>query len=229
LEAVVLFGLVGGLLGLMSAVLVLWKLLELGRAGELAASAEERLRAELTRESALRVKSELRFRLLVECATAAEEVTRTLVTWSQTLTAHATLTVFEPNPEVYRQNARAQQEQLKIAQRSGLFLPPELDPPLHRALKAFSQALAAAASAQQRTEVAERRDICRPAIQTMEQELETFLAAVRTWKKRAFADLSLGEAGPDSVGDPPADSGRPRPNLQSFTGNGNGAGGLSTL
>jgi len=229
---VILFGWIGGILGLLSVVLVLWKTLELGRVAELLTSAEERLRAEAARESALRVKSELKFRLFVECATAAEEVTRTLVTWSGLLTAHATSVVFEPNPEGYRQITRAQQEQLKAAQRAGLFLPPELDPPLYRALKAFTQAMTAMASAQPKTEVGERRDICRPAVQAMEQELETFINAVRVWKKRAFSEFSAAEGAPaDSVSDPPSqDSGRslaslPRTTLPSLAGNGNGSGG----
>jgi hypothetical protein len=66
----------------------------------------------------------------------------------------------------------------------------------------------------------------------MEQELETFLNAVRVWKKRAFSEFSLGEGSPpDSVGDPPSqDSGRsqtslPHAILPSFAGNGNGSGG----
>jgi hypothetical protein len=232
---VIVFGWIGGILGLLSAVLVLWKILELGRVGQLLTSAEERLRVEAARESALRVKSELKFRLFVECATAAEEVTRTLVAWSGLLTAHATSVVFEPNPEGYRQNSRAQQEQLKAAQRAGLFLPPDLDPPLYRALKAFTQAMTAMASAQQKTDVAERRDICRPAVQAMEHELETFLNAVRVWKKRAFSEFSSADGVPaDSVSDPPSqDSGRsqgslPRATLPSFVGNGNGTGGGST-
>ena len=230
----ILFGWIGGILGLVSALVVLWKLLELGRVGQLVTSVEERARAEAARESALRVKSELRFRLFVECATAAEEVTRTLVAWSGLLTAHATSVVFEPNPEGYRQIVKAQQEQLKAAQRAGLFLPPELDPPLYRALKVFTQAMTAMASAQQKTEVGERRDICRPAVQAMEQELETFINAVRVWKKRAFSEFSSAEGVPaDSVSDPPSqDSGRslaplPRAKLPSFAGNGDGSGGSS--
>ncbi len=221
----ILFGWIGGLLGLLSLGLVLWKMLELGRMGQSVANTEARLRGEFAREASLRVKADLRFRLFVECARAAEEVTRTLVTWAQELTVHATAVVFEPNPETYRLNVKAEQEQLKAAQRVGLFLPPELDPPLYRTLKVFTQAMAAMAAAHQKPEVAERRDLCRPAIQSMEQELETFLNSVRVWKKRGFSELVAGEgSGPDSVSDPPSPGSQPalpRAHLPSFAGTGN--------
>lgn len=194
---------IGGLLGVLSAGGVAWLAHRVGHLKEAAQRSEEALRARLNEDLKSHRQAELKLELFVRSAEAAEAGTRALTTWSQVLTEHATSIVFDKDGERGFRQTRAELDQLRFrAEQAGLFLPPELDRAYQRALKAVIALEVAAEIAQRKAERAERKELCRPAVVAMDQDMLTFLNTVRVWKKRQWFHFTTGEeAAPDSFAD----------------------------
>jgi hypothetical protein len=194
---------IGGLLGVVSVGAVAYLAHGVGRLKEAMVRTEEALRQRLLDEMRSQRQTDLKLELFVRSAEAAEIGTRTLLTWSQILTEHATSVVFDKEGEQgFRQTQEQLDQQRFRAEQAGLFLPPELDRPYQKALKAVVALEVAADSASHKPERADRKELCRPAVVAMDQEMLTFLNTVRVWKKRQWFHFTTGEeAAPDSFAD----------------------------
>ena len=174
---------IGGLLGILSVAGVAYLAHGVGRLKEAMDRSEEALRQRLLDELRSQRQTDLRLELFARAAEAAEAGTRALVTWSQVLTEHATSIVFDKEGEPgFRQTHEQLDRQRVRAEQAGLFLPPEIDRPYQRALKAVIAVDVAAESAKSKRERADWKELCRPAVVAMDQELLTFLNTVRVWK-----------------------------------------------
>jgi len=194
---------IGGLLGVVSVAAVAYLAHGVGRLKEAMERSEEALRLRLLEEARGQRQTELNLELFVRSAEAAEAGTRSLLTWSQLLTEHATSIVFDKeNEQGFRQTQDQIDRQRLSAEEAGLFLPPELDRPYQKALKAVIALEVAAEAAQHKRDRSERKELCRPAVVAMDQEMLTFLNTVRVWKKRQWFHFTTGEeAAPDSFAD----------------------------
>ncbi len=194
---------IGGLLGVVSVAAVAYLAHGVGRLKEAMENAEDSLRLRLLEEARGQRQTELNLELFVRSAEAAEVGTRALLIWSQMLTEHATSIVFDKeNERGFRQTQEQLDRQRASAEQAGLFLPPELDRPYQKALKAVIALEVAAEAAQHRGDRTDRKELCRPAVVAMDQEMLTFLNTVRVWKKRQWFHFTTGEeAAPDSFAD----------------------------
>jgi hypothetical protein len=194
---------IGGLLGVVSVAAVAYLAHGVGRLKEAMERSEDALRLRLLDEARGHRQTELNLELFVRSAEAAEAGTRALLTWSQMLTEHATSVVFDKESERgFRQTQEQLEQQRFRAEQAGLFLPPELDRPYQKALKAVIALEVASEAAQLKHDRVERKELCRPAVVAMDQEMLTFLNTVRVWKKRQWFHFTTGEeAAPDSFAD----------------------------
>ncbi len=194
---------VGGLLGIANLGAVAYLAHRMGRLARNVDQTEERLRLQVLEEPRSQRQLELEMQLFIRSAEAAEAGTRALLTWSQLLTEHATSLVFDKDEErVFCQTREQLEGQRVAAEHAGLFLPPELDRPYQKALKAIIALEVAAESAETKSDRAARKELCRPAVVAMDQEMLTFLNTARVWKKRQWFRFTTGEeAAPDSFAD----------------------------
>jgi hypothetical protein len=144
----------------------------------------------------------MRHEVFVRAVESVEAATRALITFSQLMAEHATSVVFDAEGTGFRQTPEELSALRAQAERSGLFLPPELDRTYQRALKSVVAVQVAAESALSLAGRSERKELCRPAVVTMDQEILTFLNTSRVWKKRNWFLATTGEeAAPDAFAD----------------------------
>ncbi|GEM_PF-5538013 len=169
-----------------------------------------RLQLDETREALLARLSEtqrqraesMRLDVFVRAVESVEACTRALITFSQLMAEHATSVVFDSDDTGFRQTAGELAALRAQAEKAGLFLPPELDRPYQRAFKTVVGVQVAAEAALRLPGRAERKELCRPAVVAMDQEVLTFLNTSRVWKKRRWFQATTGEeAAPDAFAD----------------------------
>lgn len=197
--AILLIG--GGGLGLIALVAALWlarRLRQLAREIDgTRLTLLERLEAAQQRR-----QESIQLDLFVRVVESAEAGTRALLTFSQLMAEHATSIVFDEKGSGFRQSSEQLTTERNQAEQAGLFLPPELDRPFQRALKAVIAVQVAAEAAAKLPHREERKDLCRPAVMTMDQEVLTFLNTSRIWKKRNWFLATTGEeAAPEAYSD----------------------------
>ncbi len=144
----------------------------------------------------------MRLDVFVRAVESVEASTRALITFSQLMAEHATSVVFDSDETGFRQSATDIVTLRTQAEKAGLFLPPELDRPYQRAFKTVVGVEVAAESALRLPEREARKDLCRPAVVAMDQEVLTFLNTSRVWKKRKWFQATTGEeAAPEAFAD----------------------------
>ncbi|HOU91068.1 MAG TPA: hypothetical protein PLU22_08490 [Polyangiaceae bacterium] len=192
---------VGLLLGMIALGVSLAVARHLSRLRQQLDDTREVLLARLSDTQRQRTES-MRIDVFVRAVESVEASTRALITYSQLLAEHATSVVFDSDDTGFRQTAAEITALRTQAEKAGLFLPPELDRPYQRAFKTVVGVQVAAEAALRLPGRAERKELCRPAVVAMDQEVLTFLNTSRVWKKRKWFQATTGEeAAPDAFAD----------------------------